>query len=185
MSVDLTKGQSVDLTKEDGSAVKKIRLGGGWDPAADGKDFDVDLFAVDENGNITFFNKKEGIAGVVLDEDNLTGDDAPGEEGTADENIRIDVEKLTSKKVVLAANIFKAGERSQNFGQVKNLFVEIEDIDAKKIVAKYNVSEDGGTNTAVVIGEVENVDGKLKFTAKGEYTNGDINEVSEKNKPTV
>lgn len=179
--VNLTKGQAVDLTKEDGSVIKEIRLGGGWDPSAEeGKEFDIDLFAINENGEISYFSKKEGIPGVVLDEDNRTGEG----EG-ADENINIKIENLTCKKILLAANIYEATKRSQKFGQVKNLFAEIEDVSSKTIVAKYDISEGGGEHTAVLLGEIENVDGKLKFTARGEYTNGDINQIVEQHKPTA
>lgn len=188
MSVDLSKGQVVDLTKngkEDGEVIKKIRLGGGWDPSVEeGKEFDIDLFAINENGKITYFSAKTedngGIPGVSLDGDNLTGEG----EG-ADENIRIDAEKMTSKKVVLVANIFEAEKREQKFSQVKNLFAEIEDTEAGEELYKYNISEEGGEHTAVILGEIEKVDGRLKFTAKGDYTNGDINEIAKKHKPTV
>jgi stress response protein SCP2 len=177
--LNLSKGDSLDLKKEDGSAVTKIRFGGGWDMADTTKPtFDLDLFAFD-NAQVCYFNNKE-IAGVKLDKDNLTG----AGEG-ADENIHFDVTKMTSKKFALAINIYNGKAKGQTFNNIKNTFVEIEDEDTKKVLARYNVSADGGNNDSLLVGIIENVGGILKFTAKGEYTNGNIEEIVTKYKPSL
>ena len=179
--LNLTKGQSLDLKKEDGSAVKKIRFGGGWDMADSSKPtFDLDLFAIGTTeGNVCFFGKKE-ISGVKLDGDNLTGEG----EG-ADENIHFNVDEMTDKKFLLAINIYNGVKKGQMFKDVKNAFVEIEDEDTKQIIARYDISADGGDNDALLAGDIEVINGVLKFTARGEYTRGDINEIASKYKPVA
>jgi len=178
--LNLTKGQALDLKKEDGSPVKNIRFGGGWDMAEEGTDFDLDLFAIGTTeGNVCYFSNKD-IAGVHLDKDNLTGEG----EG-ADENIHFKVAEMTDKKFLLAINIYNGVSKGQVFKGVKNAFVEIEDEDTKTVIARYDISADGGENDALLVGDIEVVDGVLKFTARGEYTVGDINQIADKYKPVA
>ena len=50
---EVTKGERINLTKEEGEALVKLYVGTGWDAKRyDGEDFDVDLYAflLDENG---------------------------------------------------------------------------------------------------------------------------------------
>ena len=185
--LNLEKGAKLDLKKEDGTPVTEMRFGGGWDAVEEGADIDGDLFAFDEAGNVTYFNDKTGIAGTELDEDNLTGEDKPGEEGTADENIAFNTALMTSKKVVIAINIYKAAERNQDFSKVKELFVEIEDTTNKKMIGEHKISgnESATGKDVLVVGTIEKTDAGLTFTGIYEYDNGDIEAIAAKYKPTV
>ena len=178
--LDLSKGQVIELKKEDGSAVTKIRVGGGWDTSKSGKaNFDLDLSAICNDGSVCYFSKKE-LPGISLDKDNVTG-----EGSGADENMHFDASKMTAKKVLICINIFNAASKGQSFRDVENAFIEIEDKDTKKMLAKYNISADGGANDALLAGELEVVNGAFKFTAKGVYAVGDLNQLVAQFKPTV
>ena len=180
--LNMEKGVALDLKKEDGSPVTKIRVGGGWDPVDAGATVDGDLFVFDENGNVTFYNNKTGVPGTELDEDNLDGEG----EG-ADENITLDVAKMTSKKVVIGINIFEAEKKGQDFSQIKNLFVEVEDLDNKQMLGKHDISSDENAKgmDALIVGTIEVVDGKLKYTGEYKYAKGNIQEIANQFKPTV
>ena len=165
MAIDMTKGQTLNLNKESGKTLTKVRVGAGWDPA-EGKTIDLDLWLIPKGGDPVYFNNKK-IPGAELDGDDLTG---AGSEDGADENIEIDVSALEHDEYHVVINIYDAVSKGQFFRDVKRAFVEVEDVEGKNLLATYNISENGGDNFSLVAGKLVKKDGGLEFTAMQEFS---------------
>lgn len=179
MAVSLSKGGNVSLTKE-APGLTDVIVGLGWDPrATDGQEFDLDasVFVVGENekvlndGSFVFYNNKTSPDGNVVHQ----GDNRSGEGEGDDEQVTV---KLTgfapeTKKLVFAVTIHEAQSRKQSFGQVAKAYIRIVNKADGKEVARYDLSEDASTETAMVFGELYNHNGEWKFKAIGQgYAGG-------------
>lgn len=164
----MTKGQTLDLHKEAGKALKHVRLGAGWD-VTEGKTLDLDLWLIPKGGAPVYFNNKS-IPGATLDKDDRTGgSSADG----ADENIAIEVEKLEKEEYTVMVNIYDAVAKGQFFKDVKRAFVEVEDTETKTIVFTYAITENGGDNFSLVLGKLVKKGEGLEFTAHQEFSTKD------------
>ena len=179
MSVSLTKGGNVSLTKQ-APGLKHVLVGLGWDPrTTTGTDFDLDASAmvIGQDGKVlgdqffVFFNNLSAPDGSVTHAgDNLTG----GGDGD-DEQIHIDLDKVSPEcaRIVFPVSIYEADTRGQNFGQVRNAFIRLVNSDDNSELARYDLSEDASVETAMVFGEVYRSEGDWKFRAVGQgYANG-------------
>jgi stress response protein SCP2 len=176
MSLDLTKGGKIDLTKGN-AGLKRIAIGLGWDVKSGlfGSNIDVDAscFIVDANGKlvndgVVYFGDQDYNGGTVKHSgDNLTGAGAGD-----DETIIIDLTKVPSHvaKFVFAVNIYQCRERGQDFGKVKNCFIRAYDADTKQELCRFNLSDDYKGFTGIYPGEVYLHNGEWKFSALGEAT---------------
>ena len=111
---------------------------------------------------------------TALDGDNLTG------EGDGDdETITINIPAIEPgvESLVFAINIFGAAGKNQNFGMVRNAYVRVYNKENQQELVKFDLSEDYGTNTAVVAGKLYKHNEEWKFQAMGEGLVGDINDV--------
>ena len=174
MALSLQKGGNLSLSKED-PGLTKILIGLGWDPrTTDGAEFDLDAsaFMLDASGKVRgehdfiFYNQLRSPDGSV----EHTGDNRDGEGDGDDESLKIDLTKVSAdiQKVVIAVTIHDAEQRRQNFGQVANSFIRIQnDVSGKEIV-RYDLGEDCSTETAVVFGEIYRHNSEWKFRAVGQ-----------------
>jgi tellurium resistance protein TerD len=179
MAVSLQKGGNVSLSKE-APGLKAVTVGLGWDArATDGADFDLDasVFLLGENGKVrshsdfVFFNNLKSADGSVEHlGDNLTGE---GEGDDEQVKIQLDAVPADVTRIVFTVTIHEAEARKQNFGQVSNAFIRIVNQDGEKELARYDLSEDFSTETALVFGEVyrHNSDWKMKAIGQG-YAGG-------------
>ena len=177
MPVSLTKGGNVSLSKE-APGLKKINVGLGWDTRrTDGADFDLDamVFLVNDSGKVRndqdfvfFNNKSSGDGSVVHQGDNRTG----AGEGD-DEVINVDLDKVPAdvQKIVVAVVIYEGQSRGQNFGMVEKAYARVLNGDGGAEIARYDLTEDGGTVTAMIFGEVYRSAGEWKFKAIGQGFN--------------
>jgi stress response protein SCP2 len=169
-TLNLTKGQTIDLKKADGTAISKIRVGLSWDVKS-GVTADLDLFVVaKETKKVAYFNDKTAIKGITLGEDNLTGEG----EGD-DETVEMDATQSEDGTYVVCVNIFNA---TTTFANVANAKATVYDAQSNEVLATYSVSESGGDHTALIVGEVKDSGDNYTFTAKGDYLNGDIAQVA-------
>lgn len=180
MAVSLSKGGNVSLTKE-APSMKKLLIGLGWDPrVSDGTQFDLDasLFMLKADGKIVsdtgfiFYNNRTSACGSVVHlGDNLTG----AGEGD-DEQLTIELDKVPAdvEKMAVAVTIHDAAARSQNFGMVAKAFIRCVNADGNKELARFDLSEDASTNTAMVFGEVYRHNGEWKFKAVGQGFDGGL-----------
>ena len=175
MAVSLVKGGNVSLSKE-APGLSSVTVGLGWDTRqTDGAAFDLDASAfvlganekVLSDAHFVFFNNKASPDGsVVYGGDNRTGDG----EGD-DETIKVDFARLPAdvKKVVIGVTIYEGAERRQNFGSVSNAYARVlNDADGKEL-ARFDLSEDSSTNSAMVFVELyRGAQGDIKVKAVGE-----------------
>ena len=179
MSVSLTKGGNVSLSKQ-APGLTAVVVGLGWDPrTTTGADFDLDASAImlDMNGRVltdghfVFFNNLKSPDGSVEHMgDNLTGTG----EGD-DEQIKVNLAAVPAEvgKVTFPVSIYEAEQRQQNFGQVRNAFIRIVNQADNSEIARYDLSEDASTETAMIFGEIYRSFGEWKFRAVGQgYASG-------------
>lgn len=179
MSVSLSKGGNVSLAKAD-PTMTKVLVGLGWDPrATDGQDFDLDAsaFLLDSTGKVRgdndfiFYNNLSDAAQSVVH----TGDNRTGAGDGDDESLKVDLTKIPAEvdKIAFTVTIHDAEARRQSFGQVGGAFIRLVN-DATGIeVARYDLSEDASTETAMIFGELYRHNNEWKFRAVGQgYAGG-------------
>ncbi|ABS49116.1 MULTISPECIES: TerD family protein [Yersinia pseudotuberculosis complex] len=174
MAVSLVKGGNVSLTKE-APTMNIAVVGLGWDArVTDGSEFDLDasVFMVGENGKVLsdqhfiFFNNKVSPCGSVVHQ----GDNRTGAGEGDDEQIKIDLKKVPAdvKKIVFSVTIYDAEARKQNFGMVSNSFMRVVNEDNSAEIARFDLSEDASTETAMIFGELYRNNDEWKFKAVGQ-----------------
>ena len=174
MAVSLVKGGNVSLTKE-APTMTVAMVGLGWDArVTDGKEFDLDasLFMLSENDKVQsdshfiFFNNTKSPCGSI----ELQGDNRTGEGDGDDEQIKINLSQIPDnvKKLIFSVTIYDAENRKQNFGMVSNSFIRIYDNDNGVEIARFDLSEDASTETAMVFGELYRHGSEWKFRAVGQ-----------------
>lgn len=174
MAVSLSKGANVSLSKE-APGLKAVRVGLGWDTrVTDGSAFDLDasVFLLNEGGKVrsdadfVFYNNKNGGNGSVVHQgDNLTGEGSGDDEVVA---VTLDQLPADVQKLSFAVTIHEAEGRRQNFGMVSNAFIRVVNADGGTEIARYDLSEDASTETAMIFGELYRHSGEWKFKAIGQ-----------------
>ncbi len=179
MSVSLTKGGTVSLTKI-APSLTAVRVGLGWDTrTTTGTDFDLDASAlvcgadgkVLSDGHFVFFNNLKSPDGSV----EHTGDNLTGEGEGDDEVIKVDLSTAPAdvQKIAFPVSIYDAETRSQSFGQVVGAFIRVVDQATNTELARYDLTEDASTETAMVFGELYRNGAEWKFRAIGQgYSSG-------------
>lgn len=174
MAISLTKGGNVNLSK-DAPTLTQMAVGLGWNPrATDGQAFDLDAIAfllkddgkVRSDSDFIFFNNLKSADGSV----EHTGDNRTGEGDGDDEIVKVDLTKIPADvtKVVFCAVIYDGQARNQNFGQVGDAYIRIVNSQGGSEVARYDLSEDSSTETAMIFGELYKHNGEWKFRAVGQ-----------------
>ncbi|WP_028399314.1 TerD family protein [Ectobacillus panaciterrae] len=181
MSISLSKGQRIDLTKTN-PGLTKVVIGLGWDTNKynGGHDFDLDAsaFLTDANGRVLndsdfiFYNNLKSSNGAV----EHTGDNRTGEGEGDDEQIIVDFSLMPShvEKIGITVTIHDADARSQNFGQVSNAFVRVINAETNQEVLRYDLGEDFSIETAIVVCELYKHGGDWKFNAIGSGFSGGL-----------
>jgi len=181
MSISLSKGQKIDLSKASPGLIKAV-IGLGWDTNkySGGNDFDLDssAFLVGENGKVLndldfiFYNNLKSSNGSVVH----TGDNRTGEGEGDDEQIKIDFGKVPNQihKIAIAVTIHDALKRKQNFGQVSNAFVRVVNEENNQEVLRYDLAEDFSVETAIVVCEIYRYNGEWRFSAVGSGFEGGL-----------
>ncbi|HZG05072.1 MAG TPA: TerD family protein [Streptomyces sp.] len=179
MGVSLSKGGNVSLTKEAPNLTAVI-VGLGWDArTTTGADFDLDASALLTNAegkvandqNFVFFNNLKSPDGSV----EHTGDNLTGEGEGDDEVIKVNLAAVPADvaKIVFPVSIYEAEARQQSFGQVRNAYIRVVNQADGKELARYDLSEDASTETAMVFGELYRHGAEWKFRAIGQgYASG-------------
>ncbi len=174
MTVSLTKGGNVSLTKA-APGLTNVAVGLGWDVrSTTGADFDLDASALGLDAGhrivsdeyFVFFNNKNSPEGAIVHQgDNLTG----AGEGD-DEVITVDLSTVTTgvDSIVFPVSIYEGDSRGQSFGQVRNAFIRVVNQATGTELARYDLSEDASTETAMVFGELYRNGAEWKFRAIGQ-----------------
>lgn len=181
VTISLSKGQRIDLTKTN-PGLTKVVVGLGWDTNkySGGQDFDLDAsaFLLHEDGkakgadDFIFYNNPTGGSGSVI----YTGDNRTGEGDGDDEQIIVDFSKVPVhiQRIGVTVTIYDYEARGQNFGQVSNAFVRVVDESTNREVLRYDLGEDFSTETAVVFCEFYRHGADWKFQAIGSGFGGGL-----------
>ena len=178
MGVTLAKGGNVSLSKE-APNLTHVMVGLGWEArSTTGADFDLDASALLCSGGkvlgdeyFVFYNNLKSPEGSV----EHTGDELVGGSGGDDETILVDLTKVPDRvdKVVFPVSIYDAEVRSQAFGQVRNAYIRVVNQADNRELARYDLTEDASTETAMIFGELYRYGGEWKFRAVGQgYASG-------------
>jgi len=174
MTVNLTKGGNVSLTKA-APGLTAVVVGLGWDArTTDGKAFDLDASAIVCNADgkavsdkhFVFFNNLSSPDGAVQH----SGDNLTGEGGGDDEQVRVNLAGLPAEaaRVVFPVSIYEGEKAGQSFGQVRNAFIRVVNEADSAEIARYDLSEDASTETAMIFGELYRNGDEWKFRAVGQ-----------------
>jgi tellurium resistance protein TerD len=181
MAIQLSKGQRIDLTKNDPS-LQRIIIGLGWDVKHfdGGQDYDLDasVFLLGADGkcrndlDFIFYNNLQSTDGSVIH----TGDNRTGEGDGDDEQIKVDLSKVPSSvdRIAFTVTIHDAEARRQNFGQIANAFVRLVNEDTNNEVLRFDLGEDFSIETAVVFCELYRHNQDWKFNAVGSGYQGGL-----------
>ena len=179
MGVSLSQGGNVSLTKE-APNLTAVVVGLGWDArTTTGSDFDLDASALltNEAGKVlsdqhfVFFNNLRSPDGSV----EHTGDNLTGEGEGDDEAIKVNLAGVPAEvdKIVFPVSIYDGETRQQSFGQVRNAFIRVVNQNGGAEIARYDLTEDASTETAMVFGELYRNGAEWKFRAVGQgYASG-------------
>ncbi|MCB5908630.1 TerD family protein [Streptomyces pinistramenti] len=179
MGVSLAKGGNVSLSKE-APGLTAVTVGLGWDVrTTTGADYDLDASAllcsaagkVVSDAHFVFYNNLTSPDGSVQH----TGDNLTGEGEGDDESLNVALTDVPAEiaKIVFPVSIHDAESRGQSFGQVRNAFIRVVNRADGTELARYDLSEDASTETAMVFGELYRHGAEWKFRAVGQgYASG-------------
>ena len=183
MAVSLQKGQRVSLEKVAPGLVAGF-IGLGWDVKSTdtGYDFDLDasafLLGANEklisDDHFVFYNNS-----TSPDSDKSVqhmGDNRTGEGEGDDEVIVVDLRKIPAEvqKIAITVTIHEADKRGQNFGQVRNAYVRLVDVQTKNEVLRYDLQEDYSIETALIMAELYRKNGQWRVNAVGSGYQGGL-----------
>jgi len=174
MAISLSKGGNVSLSKE-APGLKKILVGLGWDSrVTDGTAFDLDASVfllkgdgkVRGDGDFIFYNNLKSSDGSI----EHTGDNTTGAGDGDDEVVKVDLQNVPAElnKLAFAVTIHDAEARNQNFGQVGSAYIRVCNQDSNVEIARFDLSEDYSTETAMIFGELYRHGEEWKFKAIGQ-----------------
>ncbi|MEU0397694.1 TerD family protein [Streptomyces sp. NPDC006208] len=179
MSINLTKGQQISLSKSGGGALSVVRMGLGWQ-AVPRKGFlaklivreiDLDasavLYADKEPVDVVYFQHLVSNDGSVRHTgDNLTGGAGQGGD---DESIIVDLQRVPTgiDQIVFTVSSFTG----QTFAEVSNAFCRLIDDTTGQELARYTLAG-GGNDTAQIMAEVHRSDTGWQMAAIGAPANG-------------
>ncbi|MFC9643371.1 TerD family protein [Streptomyces mirabilis] len=179
MGVTLAKGGNVSLSKE-APGLTAVTVGLGWAVrTTTGADYDLDASAllcnasgkVISDQHFVFYNNLRSPDGSVQHSgDNLTG----GSHGD-DEQIQVDLAAVPPQieRITFPISSYEAEQRGQSFGQVRDAFIRVVNQADGREIARYDLTEDASSETAMVFGELYRYDGEWKFRAIGQgYASG-------------
>ena len=180
MAISLQKGGNVNLSKE-APGLAKVLLGLGWDVrASDGAAYDLDASAfmlttsgkVRTDADFLFYNNLKSADGSVV----LAGDNRTGEGTGDDESMTVELALVPADidKIAVAITIHEAESRRQTFGQVSKAFIRAVNAGNQQELARYDLSEDGSTETAMIFGELYRAGADWKFRAVGQGFKGGL-----------
>ncbi|MFF2020328.1 TerD family protein [Streptomyces sp. NPDC058171] len=197
MTVNMTKGQAINLQKNDGGTLTAVRMGLGWQAAprrglfgSRTREIDLDasavLFADKSPVDVVFFRHLVSDDGSVRH----TGDNVVGGvgQGGDDEAIVVDLQRLPVHidQIVFTVNSFTG----QTFAEVQNAFCRLVDETNGQELARYSLdgSEAGGISkdrapagpvgdawkrsTAQIMAKVHRAGAGWQMTAVGQAANG-------------
>ncbi|WP_166380887.1 TerD family protein [Catellatospora methionotrophica] len=177
MTVSLSKGQKVSLSKAGGGTLTQVRMGLGWDAVRKKSlfgsrkqtiDLDASCLLFDASGQLAdqvWFRQLKSRDGAVQH----TGDNLTGDGDGDDESIKVDLSRLPVHitTLVFTVNSFTG----QDFSQIENAFCRLIDETNGQEVARYALTG-SGNHTAQIMAKVARDGQGWSMTAIGAPTSG-------------
>lgn len=186
MTINLQKGQKINLSKKSCDGLNKVMVGLGWDevPQKRGffdpkpQDIDCDAFAIllgydgkllnhadDLDQCTVFFNNLVWPGGAIRH----MGDNLTGAGDGDDEQIFVDLQRVPYEicSIVFAVNIYEALNRNQHFGMIRNAFIRVVDYERNIELCRFNLNENYNNKTALIAGALMRTDNDWEFLAAG------------------
>jgi tellurium resistance protein TerZ len=177
VSVSLSKGQKVSLTKVGGGTLSQVRMGLGWDAMrkkglfgsrAQSIDLDASALLFDASGQLVdqvWFQQLRSQDGSVQH----TGDNRTGAGEGDDESIRVDLSRVPPAvtTLVFTVNSFTG----QDFSQIENAFCRLIDESTETEIARYDLTGTG-PHTAQIMAKVARDGQGWSMTALGNAASG-------------
>ena len=183
-SINLSKGQKIELKKQDGSGFQRVFMGLGWDPVGSSSgilkglfgggsssgsiDLDASCVMLDANKSevdIIYFGKLYSTDGSVRH----SGDNLTGAGDGDDEVINVDLATVPERvqTLVFTINSF----RGQTFNEVDNCFARLVDTNTNQEISIYKLKEQGNHN-AMIMCKLYRHNGQWKMAALGVPASG-------------
>ncbi|MCH1547550.1 MAG: TerD family protein [Flavobacteriaceae bacterium] len=180
MAINLTKGNSINLEKEN-PGLNNVHVGLGWD-AEDSNgnniDCDVSVFMIDQNNKIPadrffiFYNNLTSEDGSVIHQ----GDNTDGVGDGDDEEIHIELNKVSGDilQMMIVVTIHDADVNNQDFSMVENVFVRIVDKNTNTEICKYDLKDSFADMDSVQVGRIYRDGNQWSFEALAQGFNGGL-----------
>ncbi len=172
--VSLAKRETVSLVKTGAPPLRRVAMGLGWDPAAGGRNIDLDAsaIAIDRRGkksDSVWFMSKSAFRGAI----EHSGDNLTGHGGDDDETITVDLMALPADvtAVVFVVNSFQG----QKFTDVASAYCRLIDLDSGAELVRFDITESEPRTGVVmsVLARSADVGGNAwEMTAIGEFHDG-------------
>lgn len=168
--VSLQKRQTVSLVKTGAPALRRVAMGLGWDPAASGRDIDLDASAIVVDGRgkkveAVWFMSKSAYRGAV----EHSGDNLTGHGDGDDETIVVDLSRLPAEAaaLVFVVNSFQG----QKFTDVRSAYCRLIDLDTNAELVRFDLT-DSEARTGVIMSVLHRSGDAWDMTAVGEFQDG-------------
>lgn len=190
MSINLSKGQKINLSKER-AGLSRVMVGLGWQEVQQNtgflgalfgskpEDIDCDAFAIMlgpdgkllnhtteiKECTIFFNNLSDPYGSIVHQGDNLVG-------GSGDcEQIVVDLNRVppTVFTIVFAVNIYEAFKKNQHFGMLRNAFIRVVDSMTGTELCRFSLNENYNNDTALIAGALTRGESGWEFVTDGSH----------------
>ena len=196
--INMSKNQTINMVKEDGTAIKNVFIGVNWDmtrySGESAADLDLNGFLTNSDRKVTFPNdivnykvyNPSDYPWIYYSGDNQTGDDSAGgydfNGSHYDEAFIVSADKFPSEKseFTICLTIYRAVQRMQNFGIIENASMVICDYDnpnGDKWEYDFTNNENFENLNAVEIGKLIKRGDGFKFRALGSGYYGGMTEL--------
>lgn len=172
MSINLKKGGSFNLSKEE-PGLKKIMFGLGWEMKPDSPmDLDASVFLVNANSKLpndsyfVFYNNLKSPDGSIQH----TGDNRTGFGDDDDEMVlcNLDLIDKAVQEILVTVSIHEAETRRHNFGLLQQAYIRLYDVENKREILRYDLDAQNSYDAGMIFGKLQRQGSEWKFVAVGE-----------------
>jgi len=194
VSISLKKGQKISLKKDNGESLSEVMVALGWDYKenrlkkklfgifnTDAVDCDAIVILCSENGKLipgdindycVYYGGRKNVQGYIVHPSGSIihkGDDLVGGGKGDNEQILISLDRVPSNihRIVFAVNIYRALERDQHFGMLKDAFIRVVNVQTNQEFCRFDLAENYDRMTGLIAGEFYRRDNKWNFNAIG------------------